>query len=87
MYSTRQEVYAALDTERLYQSDASSDVIAPADSLSIGDEILLMEEYLALARSAWAGTNKPEIEALHIIRKVGGMCVRCMETHGAYPRG
>ena len=86
MKSSRNTVYKALDSERDYQSNSASDVIAPAEALSIGDEILLIEEYLLKARSAWAGTNKDEIDALHIIRKIGAMCVRCMETHGAYFR-
>lgn len=89
MKATRAEVYAALDSEREYQDTVGAAAIGDvteADSLSVGDSILMMEEYLLRARKEWTDSASPELEALRIIRKVAGIAVRCMEVHGALPR-
>lgn len=89
MKSTRAETYAALDSERDYQEEHGPEAIGEVietGTLSVGDEILLMEEYLMRARKAWSDAASPEFEALRIVRKVGGIAVRCMEVHGAIPR-
>ena len=86
MKSTRAEVYAVLDGERDHQDAGPADYIAPASALSVGDEILLMEQYLSQARAAWARSGAPETAALEEIRKVTAMGVRCMQTNGAIPR-
>ncbi len=79
--STRQEVYVAVDGERDYQ-----EVLNP-DTLSIGDEILLLEEYAERARYEWSiDFGEPETEALNMIRKIAGIAIRCMEHHGAQMR-
>lgn len=82
--TTRQEVFAAIDGERAYQ-DGQWPENAPSDPrpLSIGEYILLIEEYCAKARLEWSRARRPEIEALHQIRKIAGIAVRCMENHGA----
>ena len=92
----RQEVYAAIDSERDYQDQvwASNNPAnpqppregEPARALSIGEDILLMEEYLTRARAQWTKEARPEWGALDIIRKVAGIAVRCMETNGAPKR-
>lgn len=86
----RNEVYAAIDTERDYQDRvwAENNPVNPTHPtdprpLSIGEDILLMEEYLSRARTKWTGALRPELEALDIVRKVAGIAVRCMEAHGA----
>lgn len=86
MKSTRQEVYAALDTERAYQERVWDSSIIHAQEQSVGDAILLVEEYAAKARLAWSQQQYPETNALDIMRKIGGIAVRCMETHGAINR-
>ena len=81
----RSVVYQAIDSERDYQDrlwpqDGSTGFPNP---LTIGEQILLAEAYIAQARLVWAKEKKPEMLALNIIRKVAGICVNCMEQHGA----
>jgi hypothetical protein len=82
MAATRQEVYEAIDTERAYQIAMWGDAQGQRP-LSIGEQILLIEEYAARARKLWSGAKAPELEALEMIRKVAGIAVNCMEHHGA----
>jgi hypothetical protein len=86
MKATRQEVYVAIDGERAYQDGQWPHGTKLGPELSVGDEILLAEQYLSLARAAWARQAAPEVDALDILRKVGGIVVRCMETHGVVER-
>jgi hypothetical protein len=83
----RAEVYVAIDGERDYQDKMWGDG-PPGDPrpLSIGEDILLIEEYIARARLEWTKVARPEIQALHMIRKIAGICVRSMENHGAPER-
>jgi len=82
--ATRQEVYAALDTERLYQDQlpATRSDGAPR---TVADYITMLSHYQAEAIRAWT-TNPGDAEALEVIRKIGGIAVHCMEDHGAPPR-
>jgi hypothetical protein len=80
----RNEVYAAIDTERDYQGRVWTESGANGNGvLSIGEQILLIEEYAAHARACWSKEAQPEIGALNIIRKIAGIAVHCMEDHGA----
>jgi len=79
--ATRAEVFAAIESERRYQ-----DKVWPEGAPSVGDSILLVEEYALKARAAWATEAAPEMEALDIMRKIAGIAVRCMEVHGAPQR-
>jgi len=81
----RDEVYAAIDTERAYQDDKWGEAVDPRP-LSIGEDILLIEEYVLKARQAWSTEHRPEVGALEQIRKIAGIAVRCMENHGAPKR-
>jgi hypothetical protein len=85
----RREVYAAIDTERDYQDRRwpSPFILGVPNPMSIGEFILLIEEYTEKARVEWATEKKPEDRALHFIRKVAGIAVNCMEQHGAPKRG
>jgi hypothetical protein len=85
MKAMREQVYAALDSERDYQ-----DANWPQDGrdgapnpLTIGEFLLLIEEYAAKARFEWAKEKKPEMKTLDVIRKIGSIAVNCMEQHGA----
>lgn len=80
--ATRAEVYSAFDTERDYQDKVWPD----SANLSLGDFILMLNEYVDRARGAWVTEHAPELQALEMVRKVGGIAVRCMEQHGAIPR-
>lgn len=85
MTATREEVYAAIDTERAYQNQVWPDqsLEDQPNQLTIGEFILLIEEYAAKARASWTTEPAPETEALNGIRKIAGIAVNCMEQHGA----
>ena len=79
---TRAEVYAAIDTERKYQERMWGEAQG-GRRLSIGEQILLIEEYVARARHEWSIDKGPELKALEFVRKIAGIAVNCMESHGA----
>jgi hypothetical protein len=82
--ATRYEVYRAIDGERDYQDWLGSD---RSDGMprSVGDYLTLLRAYLAKADAAWTD-NPGDRPALHVIRKIAGIAVHCMEDHGAPPR-
>ena len=81
MSTTREEVYKAIDTERAYQDQLNE------RTLTIGDEILLLIEYTARARTEWSNEFEyPEEKTLEMVRKVAGIATRCLENHGVKPR-
>ncbi len=82
MSATRAEVYEAIDTERAYQLKLWSRGEAD-DPLTIGEYVLLLEEYAAKARYMWSGEIAPETETLEVVRKIAALGVACMEEHGA----
>lgn len=93
--TSRKDVYAAIDTERAYQTRVwgggnpnghyyTEGVID--NPLTVGEFLLLIEEYASRARNAWASERKPEKQTLEIIRKIAGITVNCMEQHGAPKR-
>ncbi len=80
--ASRFEAFLVLDGERKYQDGLNG------RELTVGEEILLLQEYATRAREEWTtdfDTN-PEVEALNMIRKIGAIALRCMEHHGAIPR-
>ncbi len=79
MWRERSEVYDAIDGERTYQDERWPS----SREQSVGDEILLAEHYLELARHQWAAEAPPEARTMHFVRKVAGILVRAMERHGA----
>ena len=86
--ATRDEVYAAIDGERSYQDSLwrlEPDRTEP-NQLTIGEFVLMIEEYAAKARAEWIQEKKPEQSTLHVMRKIGAIAVNCMEQHGAPPR-
>jgi hypothetical protein len=85
MTTPRNEVYAAIDTERAYQNNLWPQDNRPGvpNPLTIGEFLLLIEEYTTRARAEWTAEKKPEEKTLHFIRKIAGITVNCMEQHGA----
>jgi hypothetical protein len=77
---TRQDVYAAIDSERAYQQDKWGDNPHEFDAW-----ILYMEDYLEEARRLASRSNDIG-PALAAIRKVTALGVVCMEQHGAPQR-
>jgi hypothetical protein len=88
-FPSRNEVYAAVDSEREYQEYVVEPSLAGQDQglteHTIGDELVLMKVYLDKAMSAAASRPTKET-ALDFVRKIVGVGVRCMENHGAPPR-
>jgi hypothetical protein len=86
---TRDEVYAAVDTERDYQ-DAMRGNAARAkvsDNRDLGSLILFMDTYVGKAKAAFSGAHPAGREAsLHEIRKVAALAVLAMELNTAPPR-
>ena len=86
MKVSRSEVYAALESERIYQDKRwTPETTASGGQHSLEDWLVYMEDYLAemkhiLSREA-IQTTYPK--ALHILRKVTAMGVAAMEQHGA----
>jgi len=84
MITSRENVYAALDSERSYQIfrwDESNN----KHNHTIEEWITYIEDYLAeakhiLSREDWPGCDE---KTIHIIRKVTAMGVACMEQRGA----
>lgn len=87
----RDLVYAAIDTERDYQTrvwreNAGLEPTAPVRT--VAEEAYMLEEYVGKARAAW--TVAPRVTevavTVDILRKCAGICVRAMENHGAPKR-
>jgi len=77
---TREDVYKIIDGERDYQ-----DVTWPGGGHRTGVDITLLHYYMHEADVALT-RNSGDIPALHVIRKIAAIAVRCLEEHGAPPR-
>ena len=80
--STRQEVYAALDSERAYQDEKWGGHLHEAESW-----VLFIEHYAMFARIKACTLDFADPENLRAylddIRKLTTLGVACMEQHGA----
>lgn len=90
--SARDRVYEALDSERDYQDKVwaeNAGKVPGADVRTVAEELLMLEEYVAKARSAWTVTPRASEVAVttDILRKCGGIVTRALENHGAPKRG
>ena len=82
----RSEVYKIIDTERTYQDrDLLDKNWNHKGNPSVEAELLIMEEYMSKARTAWCNCSDNS-EVLDVLRKVAGVAVRCFENHGVPPR-
>lgn len=80
----REEVYAVINGERDFQ-DFFFSRCKNKRNPNVGEEILIAEEYLKLAREKHVRTKGDEA-SLHELRKVSGILVRCFEHHGVPER-
>jgi hypothetical protein len=80
----RAAAYNAIDTERDYQDAMKVGPDGRTDGFpkSVGDYLTLIRVYSARADEAYSGAPGDE-PALHMIRKVAGIAVQCLEVHGA----
>lgn len=85
---TRQEVYAAIDSERDYQEKMVADLSRPdmISDLHIGDTITAIQHNLDLATEAWYRGATPHIEATNYFRKIAALCVQAGEDYQMLPR-
>lgn len=86
---SRQEAYAALDSERDFQDRMTADPSRPdmVENFSAGDALLAMEHNIAEARRAWYRDSGPDFAATaEFVRKVGGLSVKFMEQFSAPKR-
>ena len=81
----REKVFGAIIGERYYQDAQQKGGRFQKEVHSVGEELLLMKRYLDKAIVKYAD-NFGDAPALHGIRKVAALAVRCMENHGALPR-
>lgn len=87
---TREDVYAAIDTERQYQDlrwhgTASSKRRSSnhgATDRTLDEFALYIKGYADDLANIASHTDEPK-EKLEFVRKVAGLCVACMEAHGA----
>jgi len=81
---SREDVYAALNTEFAYQDRMTADTSRPdMVELSPGDHLLAMEHLLREARTYWYANAMPHAAAADSIRKVTALGVRFMERTSA----
>ena len=74
-----QDVIAAIVEERAYQDSLPDDRV-DGHVYTVGDEILLMQEYLQRAAMAWVG-NLGSVPALEVVLKVAAIAIRCLVNH------
>lgn len=76
----RHQVYAIIDAERDHQ-DRKCKESNYAPFHTVEAEIIMMEHYIQLARTAWINNSGCE-RALEQMRKAIAIGVRCFEHHG-----
>ena len=82
--ATREEVYAAIDSERDYQDSRWNADTTPSEGRHTASEfILYMEHYLMRAREIAATSAEGNPEVLDWVRKVTTLGVACLEQNGA----
>ena len=79
----RRNAYRAIDSERDYQDHKFSveRTDREATDRSLDEFILYIQQYAAEAGALT--THEDEDEALEFVRKIGALCVGCMEQNGA----
>lgn len=82
---TRNAVYKAIDNERDYQDNKWAHT-GLNDNGALDrtiDEFSLYISHYTNELVRIASTSINTVDKLHAIRKVAGLCVACMEAHGA----
>lgn len=81
----RGKIFGVITGERMYQDAQQEGGRFEKKVHTVGEELLLMKRYLDKAIAKYTD-NFGDAPALHGIRKVAALAVRCMENHGALPR-
>lgn len=81
---TREEVYAAIDSERAYQISQAKSPERPdmIPLLSVGETITAMRTIFAKAEEAWYYGSGDHPETLDLLRKIAGLAVQAGENFG-----
>ena len=79
------KIFGVIMGERIYQDAQLEKGRFQEPVHTVGEELLLMKVYLDKAIAKYTN-NFGDAPALHGIRKVAALAVRCMENHGALPR-
>jgi hypothetical protein len=89
METSRRLVYKAIDTERDYQDTKWGNTLSggrPGNGDRSVDEFALYISGYSNKLIAFASEFADTETKLNIIRKIAGLCVVCMEQHGAPKR-
>ena len=80
---TMDEAFDAIRVERQYQDRLWTEAASEGDH-TVAEWILFMQNYLREAEDIVCRKAAPQCDedALHIVRKVAGMAVCCMEQNG-----
>lgn len=81
METNRQEVYAAIDTEREYQNTLARNVIKDQTAM---EQLALIRHICRDMEDAWY--DQPGQPPMSFMRKIAAVAVRSMEQHGAPQR-
>lgn len=81
----RGRIFGVIVGERNFQDAQQKGGRFQTEVHSVGAELTLMKVYLDKAMAEYA-RDFGDASALHGIRKVAALAVRCMENHGALPR-
>ncbi len=77
----RTDVYNLIDGERYYQDHLPS-TRTNGFNKTVGEYLTMLRHYMNKADAAWTDYAGDEA-ALDVVRKIAGICVHCMEDHGA----
>jgi len=78
---SRIKVYDVIKGERDYQNALGPERTDGSEK-TVGDYLTMLRAYLNRADEAWIA-NSGCVPALHEMRKIAAIAVRCMEEHGA----
>lgn len=80
----RQDVYAAIDSERNFQDELTAREDRPdmIPDLHVGDTLAAIQFNLTKAIEAWYVHAVPHENALKYMRKIAALCVKAGETYG-----
>lgn len=81
MSTTRQEVYAAVDSERAYQENLARNAIKQQTPM---EHLAIIQRIVRDAEDFWY--DKSGQLPMDFMRKIAGVAVRAMEQHGAPKR-
>jgi hypothetical protein len=83
--TNREKVFLEIDKERDYQDSLSTQ---HTGNPTIEGELLMLQEYINRARTAWTNNfdDNGELPAREVIRKIAGISVRCLENYGCPSR-